>query len=100
MLKAVLEPRGAVVQRTRTQSLPSGRTGATAPDVVVVDGDERQAEPAAWRTAPHVVIASECVPVSDPKTRFLQKPFQFPELIRTIEDLLGSGTATPAAVRD
>lgn len=95
VLQAILEPRGTVVQRTRTQRLPGRWEAETPPDVVVVDMDGvSAAEPAAvWGSTPHVVISSRRVEVADGNNRFLQKPFQFPELIRAVEDLL----ATPAS---
>ncbi len=98
VLQAILERRGTVVQRTRTQGLRESWNAATGPDVVVVDVDSAQqaasTQPQVWQTTPHVVIGSHRVMVDDAHTRFLQKPFQFPELIRAVEDLLNS---TPAA---
>lgn len=92
VLQAVLEPRGAVVQRKRTQSLTESWGTTGAPDVVVVDVDdirkETTGEADPWQNTPQVVIGSTRVSIEDQQTRFLQKPFQFPELIRAIEDLL------------
>lgn len=89
VLRAVLEPRGAVVERTRTHGLAQAWGSREEPDVVVVDMDGDDAEHAAvWPSAPHVVIGSARVTVDDVQTRFLQKPYQYPELIRAIEDLL------------
>lgn len=91
VLQAVLEPRGASVHRTRLQQLHRGWEGSGDPHVVVVDVDGRESGDEAtplWCSAPHVVISSERILVEDGNTRFLQKPFQFPELIRAIEDLL------------
>ncbi len=89
VLRAVLEPRGAVVERTRTHGLVEAWGSREEPDVVVVDMDGDDAEhTAVWPSAPHVVIGSARVTVDDSQTRFLQKPYQYPELIRAIEDLL------------
>lgn len=99
VLQAVLEPRGTVVQRTRSQMLNQSKSKPHAADVVILDMDD----PATLdgigndtlRTTPQVRIGSDRVMVTDTKTRFLQKPFQFPELIRAVEDLLAETVARP-----
>ncbi len=98
VLQAILEPRGAVVERTRTRQLSQDWAERQEPDVVVVDLDESadlaQSNAPVWDKTPQVVISSARVMVDDSTTRFLQKPFQFPELLRAVEDLLA--VRTPA----
>lgn len=97
VLQAVFEPKGTVVQRTRTASLPPRLQGAASPDVIVVDLDQSREsgapQPAVSSTTRQVVISSKRVAIEDSSTRFLQKPFLFPELIRAVEDLLGDKDA-------
>lgn len=97
VLQAVFEPKGTVVQRTRTASLPPRLQGSASPDVIVVDLDQSRdagaEQPAVSSATRHVFISSKRVTIEDSGTRFLQKPFQFPELIRAVEDLLGDRDA-------
>lgn len=100
VLQAVLEPRGTVVQRTRRQSLSPSDTFPGSADVVVLDMDDPASvaglSDESLRTTPQIHIGSDRVMIDDSKTRFLQKPFQFPELIQAVEDLLAE-TARRAA---
>jgi CheY-like chemotaxis protein len=92
VLRAVLEPRGARVRRTRSHRVAAE---SSRPDVVVIDLDEGSADRHAFGATPRVLIGSQRVTVRQPHDRFLEKPFQFPELIRAVEELLA--TAAPAA---
>ena len=97
VLKAVLEPRGLVVDRIRGHRPPRSPV-RTAPQVVVVDGDvfgEREARASGWADVPRVVIGSADMPddwhphQSGPAGRcYLQKPFDYATLIEAIERLL------------
>ena len=103
VLKAVLEPRGATDERSRghrahscsaTRSSPAAEN---SPEVVVIDLDlEQDAEFAAsrWRQSNRVLIGSYLPRFISADERFLAKPFQFPELVEVIEELLD---ARPAA---
>ena len=98
VLQAVLEPRGTVVQRARSSSLRPLTGSSSDPDVVILDLDQPvesdHDSSQAWSQTPQVVIGSRRIKIDDDQTRFLQKPFQFPELIRAVEDLLNR-TETP-----
>jgi DNA-binding NtrC family response regulator len=96
VLRAVFEPRGDHVRRTRSHLLSESLTNTPPPDVVVIDLDNSSPATAdfAWGTTAQVVLGSQRVLLDDAQTRFLEKPFQFPELVRAVEDLLA---AKPAA---
>jgi CheY-like chemotaxis protein len=92
VLRAVLERRGARVRRIRSHLLADQHH---QPDVVVIDLDDGH-DPTAeqsFQNTPQVVLCSQRVSVGDAHARFLEKPFQFPELIRAVEDLLDSRPA-------
>jgi len=94
VLRAVLEPRGATVRRTRSHLL-SAQSPSPRPDVVVIDLDHAADHAARdWASTPQVVLCSQRVPVNEANSRFLEKPFEFPQLIRAVEDLL---SVAPAA---
>jgi CheY-like chemotaxis protein len=97
VLKAVLEPRGATVERTRGLPVPSRSAEAASPNVVVIDLDaERDTESVKfrWKESSRVLIGSRLPTFISADERFLEKPFQFPELVQVIEELLD---ARPAA---
>jgi DNA-binding NtrC family response regulator len=91
VLKAVLEPRGATVERRRSHCVATRNDASPCPRVVVIDMD---AEPDAvsttlhWKSSGRVLIGSHEPALVADRERFLAKPFQFPELVRAIEDLL------------
>ncbi len=90
VVRAVLEPRGMSVARTRSHGVEPYRS-ETTPDVVVLDLDEMDAfTEDAWSETCQVQIGSTRVEVSQPHVRFLEKPFQFPELIQVLEDLIST----------
>jgi DNA-binding NtrC family response regulator len=98
VLRAVLEPKGLEVDRVR--GVDSGvfsreRLAAKVrPSLVVLhleDGPTPIPASDAWQDVPRIVIgatkeASSSRPA--PAEHFLEKPFQYGELIRTIERLL------------
>ncbi len=92
VLRAVLEPRGTSVSRTRSHT--TQRTQPPPADVVVLDLDDPQENPdAAWTAVGRVLIGSTQLIPNDPTVRFLEKPFHYPELIRAVEDLLARAPA-------
>ena len=97
VLKAVLEPRGTTVERRRGHCVTTLCKARQFPRVVVIDID---AEPDAvsattqWRSSNRILIGSKPPHDIADRERFLSKPFQFPELVQAIEDLL---THQPAA---
>lgn len=92
VLRAVLEPRGASVRRARSHRVTAEDT---PPDVVVIDLDDAPWDRQDFDATPRVLIGSQRVTVRKPHDRFLEKPFEVPELIRAVEELLA--TAVPAA---
>ena len=96
VLRAVLEPRGLTVDRIRSGrgELPAP---AEPPSVVVLHLEEATAElppVAASDDVPRVIIGTaEFAAAPSPGDAYLQKPFQYRELIRAIERLM----ETPAA---
>ena len=90
VLKAVLEPRGATVERSRSHRAVSRSVAGPSPEVVIIDLDaEHDSEVATcWQQANRVFIGSDSPSSIASADRFLAKPFQFPELVKVIEDLL------------
>ena len=88
VLKAVLEPKGHCVNRIRAHEAASHPSD---PNVVVVhseNGNSVPANSAEFLRVPHVVIGSRSgFKCGD---YYLQKPFQYPELIGAIERLLAN----------
>ena len=96
VLKAVLEPRGTQVERSRSQIAVSRHSTGSSPEVVVIDLDtEQNADQVTsrWRQSNRVLIGSDLPQFIAADERFLSKPFQFPELVRVIEELLESRPA-------
>ena len=89
VLKAVLEPRGTQVERTRGANVQKRTEETAAPHVVVIDLDDESADATTLKfgESHRILIGSVKTPVDD-QDRFLSKPFQYPDLLRTIEDLL------------
>ena len=91
VLKAVLEPRGTSVGRSRNQRQASLSVRSSQPEVVVIDLDgesDSQFADAMWHAAPRVLIGTHRPAVANQRERFLEKPFQYPELVRVIQELL------------
>ena len=108
VLKAVFERRGHHVQRVRSGPAQGSWPTSERPSVVVVDADETDGDPVGlWSNVPRVVLADRTIAagrfaVSD-ATRdalFLEKPCQYPELVRAIEQLLQSAAGSTDAVSD
>ena len=97
VLKAVLEPRGATVERSRGLRVLSRSAAGPSPNVVVIDLDAEQdteSVKSRWRQSNRVLIGSHLPPSITADERFLEKPFQFPDLVQVIEEVLN---ARPAA---
>jgi len=96
VLQAILAPRGLTVQRIRRAVPAAINRLDDRPDVVVIDADTLSAQRASateWQGVPQVIIGSAIMP-SNPgpsaAQRHLSKPFQFPELIQAVEQLLSA----------
>ena len=89
VLKAVLEPRGAQVERARAGRMSHRSESSPVPQIVVIDLDDASAaaSAASFSESHRILIGSHKTPVEE-RDRFLAKPFQYPELLRAIEDLL------------
>ncbi len=89
VLKAVLEPRGTHVERSRGSVLRRTTDEESAPDVVVIDLDDDTAGSTASQfPESHRILIGSVKTKVESGDRFLSKPFQYPELLQTIEDLL------------
>lgn len=94
VLKAVLEPQGCRVNRIRKPQSGNLIAKQDLPSIVVLHDDDLAAssqDQPGWDEIPKVVIGSVKVPSTDqaePSTRFLVQPFQYAELIDSIESLL------------
>lgn len=94
VLKAVLEPRGHQVDRIRGDQRGKTLPINASPNVLVIHEDETSGDQARlekWSRIPRVVIGS--ARVAEPSSgnlqqQYLQKPFQYSELIQAIERLL------------
>ena len=105
VLQAVLEPRGVTVNRVSRWGQNEFPTVENRPSVVVYDVESLAdgALPASgnWHGVPQIIIGTIRLPKSDGaksdrkepaapdvQRRYLQKPFQFAELIQAIEALI------------
>ncbi|WP_145108079.1 response regulator [Gimesia panareensis] len=94
VLKAVLEPQGCRVNRIRKPQTGNLIAEQDLPSIVVLHDDDLAAsskDQPGWDEIPKVVIGSVKVPSTnqaEPSTRFLVQPFQYAELIDSIESLL------------
>jgi CheY-like chemotaxis protein len=103
VLRAVLEPKGLEVDRVRgigTGVFSRGRLAAKErPSLVVLhveDGPVPIRTPDGWQDVPRIVIgATKDAPPSrlSAVEHHLEKPFQYGELIRTIERLLAEAAS-------
>lgn len=101
VLRAVLEPRGFDVARVRGGAASGSDCDAPMPRVIVMhqEDDQPDCSPAvAWSDVPRVIISSDEHAESPPRLstgrqRYLQKPFQYGELIHAIERLLENAAA-------
>lgn len=93
VLKAVLEPRGATVERSRSQRVAARTNADSSPEVVVIDLDAEPEESSSWHRwnqSNRVLIGSAHPVTIGSEERFLSKPFQYPVLVRMIEELLNA----------
>jgi CheY-like chemotaxis protein len=99
VLQAVLEPRGLIVNRVSRLDEREIASAADQTAVLVLDADflHRAAAPdwIARQGIPQVIIGTWHAPAptgedsgSEPRRRYLRKPFQFAELVRAIESLI------------
>lgn len=100
VLKAVLEPQGCRVNRLRKQNTNEVSNYQKTPSIIIVhddDANDSTTNQLGWNEVPKVVIGS--VKASKPvdtsvSTRFLVQPFQYAELIDSIESLLSQPLST------
>jgi CheY-like chemotaxis protein len=100
VLRAVLEPKGLQVDRIRgaeTAAIAGGRLAAKRrPSVVVLhveDGPAHIPTSEGWQDVPRILIGATKMDgpsQHDGVEHYLEKPFQYGELIRTIERLLAA----------
>lgn len=90
VLKAVFEPRGHAVNRVRQSQLPSSTS--TPPRVVVWHANDSESDPLAnrFQGIPRIFIGRADCPMSDGETPRFSQPFEYRELLRTIESLLAT----------
>lgn len=115
VLKAVLGPRGVTVNRVCRWGQTESPTVENRPAVVVYDaeslaggsslnGPSANGSPPVggnWQSVPQIIIGTARVVGSDknsstaqnPERRYLQKPFQFAELVQAIEALIARRAA-------
>ncbi len=95
VLHTVLAPRGMQVDwvRSHAQQLPGEAAGR--PDILVIDATalpiSKSDKTRQWRNVPQVILgANEADSNADANDQhtYLNTPFQFPDLIRAIEQLL------------
>lgn len=102
VLRAVLEPRGMQVNRVLSYTLTES-DAQDHPALVIVHEDESPASaaddvlPPRWSGTPRVVIGSAelLTETGDGRRTYLQKPFQYGELVRAVERLLHDAHAMP-----
>jgi DNA-binding NtrC family response regulator len=100
VLRAVLEPKGLEVDRIRGAETSdfggNKRTAKRRPSVVVLhieDGPAEMPTSDDWHDVPRILIGAEKTDGSSNSPaveHYLEKPFQYGELIRTIERLLAA----------
>ena len=102
VLRAVFEGRGCQVGRIRSRGEVREPDREETPHVVVIDADAPtapQAEENAWDEVPRVVLGARVMTtqatVPSRSALFLEKPFQYPELVRAVERLLSNGNEMP-----
>jgi CheY-like chemotaxis protein len=95
VLRAVLEPRGLMVDRIRSAASEE-LAAKRRPSVMVLHVDQEPsptAAPAGWQNVPRILIGSTKVSdscESGAGEHYLEQPFQYGDLIRTIERLLAA----------
>tara|TARA_R110002111_G_scaffold262869_1_gene342145 strand:+ start:59016 stop:59396 length:381 start_codon:yes stop_codon:yes gene_type:complete len=100
VLKAILEPQGCRVNRIRKHHSGDIISSDEVPSIVVVHDDDSSnftTNQPGWNNIPKIVIGSVRKTKrtnSDQSTRFLVQPFQYAELIDSIESLLNQPPST------
>jgi CheY-like chemotaxis protein len=95
VLRAVLEPRGLLVDRIRSAAADE-LSAKRRPSVMVLHVDQELAPTAApddWRNVPRILIGATKVSEANRRPgaeHCLEHPFQYGELIRTIERLIAA----------
>ena len=104
VLRAVLEPRGLTVKRVSRLDHSPAPSIETRPAVVVLDAETCNGANCpsweGWQSVPQVIIgtvrlaAAGTTGIADPTAdrRYLEKPFQFADLIQAIEALIAEST--------
>ena len=102
VLKAVLEPQGLQVNRIRETESAGRIQDDESPNVVVMDADASHGNHDRFQhfgEVPRVVIGSaqfRSLPDQPAGDHYLQKPFQYRELIQAIEGLLAQSGQAPS----
>ena len=98
VLKAVLEPRGMLVEQVRSGDLKNRESSRQTPHIIVFHTDDASTIESfhQWKNIPRIVIG----PVAEEKSNktpnnkttdrhyYLQKPFEFHDLLCAIEERL------------
>ncbi len=90
VLQAVLEPRGMRVDRIRGDHVQTP-PDKPVPHVVVIDDDHQSKSDLSWSDVPQVMIGTAAKPklaMEPNQQQYLQKPYQYSELIQAIDPLL------------
>jgi len=95
VLKAILTPRGLTVE-CLSQQRQDAAEPPRRPDLVVINAEalpSRFHSTAQWGEVPKVIIGSvehqgDIAPVDTETRRHFSQPFQYPELLRAVEQLL------------
>jgi hypothetical protein len=90
VLQAVFEPRGHRVERVRSHAADCAQR--TCDSVLVLHDDAAGTRRSRYGNAPRVVIGSMTIAAADPSVAHLSPMFQFAELVRAVEALLGQQT--------
>ena len=101
VLEAVLASRGLTVNRVRHLDAAHPPTLANRPALIVVDVESCPSPNTracdGWQNVPQVIIGTMHAPQpadevhgANPDRRYLQKPFQFAELIQAIDALIAA----------
>lgn len=92
VLQAVFEPRGHRVERVRSHAADCA--SRTTNSVLVLHDDAKGARRSKYGSTPRVVIGSISSEAADPSETHLSPMFQFAELVRAVEGLLGQQAST------
>lgn len=100
VLQAVLAPRGLRVDWVRSHVQQHASGSAERPDILVIDAEALPIDQAGgtrhWDNVPQVILGADAdseTADADVQHTYLSKPYQFPELIQAIENLLPARVA-------